>query len=180
VLLARRRLDRGDDLARDAQLGEGAERGLQLGVEVTDRLVEADHALLDDVLAVGADQEVRAGLDAGERAVLVQQLAQGGVAAAAGLHDEVVVGLAVGVAPALADGGAAVDLGVELGDQALGLRDLVDQRDVAPPTRASASTVVASSSTRTLSSTRSGTTLSSALSLGSVLLVERSRSRRTS
>ena len=51
VLLARGRLDRGDDLARDAELGEGPERGLVLGPEVAGRLVEADERLLLDVVA---------------------------------------------------------------------------------------------------------------------------------
>ena len=44
VLVARRRLDRGDDLAGDAELGEVAEARLAVGAEVADRLVEADAA----------------------------------------------------------------------------------------------------------------------------------------
>ena len=51
VLVARRGLDRGDDLARDAQLREVAERRLAVGAVVADRLVEADEALLDQVVA---------------------------------------------------------------------------------------------------------------------------------
>src|SRR4051812_39619182 len=91
VLLAGRGLDRGDDLARDAQLREGAERRLQIGVVVADRLVEADHAFLHDVLAVGADEEVGAGLGAREAAVLLQQRAQRAVVAVTGSTDQLVV-----------------------------------------------------------------------------------------
>ena len=46
VLVAGRGLDRGDDLARDAQLREVAERGLAVRPEIADRLVEADQAFL--------------------------------------------------------------------------------------------------------------------------------------
>src|SRR5947209_10999811 len=91
VLLPGRRLDRGDDLPGDAELGERPEGSLQVGVVVPDRLVEADHAFLDDVLAVGADQEVGAGLGPGEAAVFLQQRAQCAVVAVAGSADELVV-----------------------------------------------------------------------------------------
>jgi hypothetical protein len=80
----RRGLDGRDDLARDAQLREGPERGLQVGVVVADRLVEADHAFLDDVLAVRADEEVGARLGAGEAAVFLEQLTQSAVVAVTG------------------------------------------------------------------------------------------------
>jgi hypothetical protein len=66
VLLPRRALDCGDDLSRDAELGEGAERGLTLGLEVADGLVKADHAFLDNILFVGTDQEIGARLYARE------------------------------------------------------------------------------------------------------------------
>src|SRR5438874_5407889 len=66
VLLAGGRLDGGDDLAGDAQFGEGPERGLPVVAEVTHGLVQADHALLLDVVEVGADEEVAAGLGADE------------------------------------------------------------------------------------------------------------------
>ena len=63
-----------------------------LGVEVADGLVEADHPLLDDVLAVGADQEVRARLDPGEGAVLGEQLDSAASSPRAGGEHERVVG----------------------------------------------------------------------------------------
>jgi len=59
VLVARRGLDRGDDLARDAQLREVAEARLAVGAEVADRLVQTDEAFLDEVVAVAAGEEVR-------------------------------------------------------------------------------------------------------------------------
>jgi hypothetical protein len=58
VLVARGGLDRGDDLARDAQLSEVAKARLAVGAVVADRLVEADQAFLDEVLAVAAREEV--------------------------------------------------------------------------------------------------------------------------
>ena len=69
VLVARRGLDRGDDLARDAQLGEVAEARLAVGAVVAHRLVEADEALLDEVVGVAAGEEVRRGLQADEAVV---------------------------------------------------------------------------------------------------------------
>jgi hypothetical protein len=69
VLVARRRLDRGDDLARDAQLGEIAERRLAVAAEVADRLIEADEPFLDQVFRIAADQEVRGRLQADERVI---------------------------------------------------------------------------------------------------------------
>ena len=65
VLEARRRLDRRDDLPRHAQLGERTERRLLVGPEVAHRLVEADEALLDQVLRVAAGEEVRSSPSAG-------------------------------------------------------------------------------------------------------------------
>src|SRR3954470_9995853 len=59
VLVARGRLDRGDDLPRDAQLGEVAERRLAVGPVVAHGLVEADEPFLDEVVGVAAGEEVR-------------------------------------------------------------------------------------------------------------------------
>jgi hypothetical protein len=52
VLVAGRRLHRGDDLPRDAELGEVAEARLAVRAEVADGLVEPDEPLLDEVVAV--------------------------------------------------------------------------------------------------------------------------------
>src|ERR687892_743131 len=45
-----------------------------LGGEVADGFVQADHPLLHDVVAIGADQEVRTTLDPGKAAVPGEQL----------------------------------------------------------------------------------------------------------
>jgi hypothetical protein len=88
VLEARRRLDGGDDLARDAELREAAERRLLVRAEVADRLVEADHALLDEVVAVAASEKVRARLEAHESGVLPHQRVEGLAAAVPGTQHE--------------------------------------------------------------------------------------------
>jgi hypothetical protein len=91
VLLAGGGLDGGDDLAGDAQLGEGPERRLAVGPEVAHRLVEADHALLLDVVGVGADEEVAAGLGPGEAPVpLEERLERVDVALAVAGYQDVV------------------------------------------------------------------------------------------
>src|SRR5919198_4397546 len=69
VLEARRGLDGGDDLASDAELGEAAERRLLVRAEITNRLVEPDQPLLDQVFGVAAGEEVRARLEADEARV---------------------------------------------------------------------------------------------------------------
>ena len=69
VLVARRGLDRGDDLARDAELGEVAKARLAVGAVVAHRLVEADQALLDEIVGVAAGEEVRRRLQPDESVV---------------------------------------------------------------------------------------------------------------
>jgi hypothetical protein len=73
VLLAGRGLDGGDDLSGDAQLGERPERRELVAPEVADRLIEAYHPFLDDILAIRPDQEVGFGFDADEVPVLGDQ-----------------------------------------------------------------------------------------------------------
>src|SRR6185369_3989005 len=73
VLEARGRLDRRDDLPRDAELGEAPERGLLVGAKVAHRLVEPDKAFLDEVVGLAAGDEVRARLQADETGVAAQQ-----------------------------------------------------------------------------------------------------------
>ena len=72
VLLPGGRLDGGDDLPGDAQLGEAAEGGVAAVLVVADGLVQADIALLDQVVAVAAGQEVGIGLQPHELAVAHQ------------------------------------------------------------------------------------------------------------
>src|SRR6478672_8323412 len=81
-------LDRRDDLARHAELGEAAERRLLVVTEVPHRLVEADQALLDQILGVASGEEVRAGLQADESRVTADQPVQGGLVAVARPHHE--------------------------------------------------------------------------------------------
>src|SRR5205085_5271577 len=88
VLEACRALDRGDVLPGDAKLREGAKRRLLVGPEVPHRLVEADQPLLDQVVAVAADEEVRARLEPDERRVAPNQRVESGLIAVSGLEDE--------------------------------------------------------------------------------------------
>ena len=91
MLEAGRGLDGRDDLPSDAQLGEGPERRLALGPEVPDRLVQADHPFLLDVVEVGADEEVAAGLGPGEPAVPLEERRQRVGVAVAEAGDQLVV-----------------------------------------------------------------------------------------
>src|SRR5437660_1135878 len=77
MLLARRGLDGRDDLARDAQLGEGTEARLMLGTEVARRLVETDQRFLLDVVGITTDQEVATALRASESPVAGDQRFEG-------------------------------------------------------------------------------------------------------
>src|SRR5207302_7148848 len=73
VLQPRRRLDRGDDLAGYAELREAAKRGLLVGAEVAHGLEEPGQALLNEVLGIAADEEVRARLQADEAGVAADE-----------------------------------------------------------------------------------------------------------
>src|SRR3954452_3725587 len=91
VLVARRRLHRGDDLAGDAELREVAEARLAIGAVVADRLVQADEALLDEVVRVAAGEEVRRRLQADEAVVAADEPLVRGRIALLGEGDEVTV-----------------------------------------------------------------------------------------
>src|SRR4051812_3478245 len=91
VLEAGRGLDRGDDLPRHAQLGEGAERRLLVGAEVAHGLVEADEPLLEKVVGVAAGEEVGARLQPDEAGVAAHERVQRQRVAVAGLDDELKV-----------------------------------------------------------------------------------------
>jgi hypothetical protein len=69
VLVAGRRLHRGDDLTGDTELGEVAEARLAIGAVVANRLVETEQAFLDQVVGLTTEQEVRGGLEADEAAI---------------------------------------------------------------------------------------------------------------
>ena len=91
MLVARRGLHRGDDLARDAQLREVPEARLTVGAVVANRFVEPYEALLDEVVGVAADQEVRGGLEPDEPVVAAHDLVVGVLLALLGERDEVVI-----------------------------------------------------------------------------------------
>ena len=74
MLLSRRGLDGGDDLAGDADFGKGMEGGELVRPEIAERLEQADHALLHDVLVIRADQKVGSRLGSDEVLVLVKQI----------------------------------------------------------------------------------------------------------
>jgi hypothetical protein len=74
VLVPRGRLDRGDDLARDAQLREVPEARLAVGAVVANRFVEPNQALLDEIVGVPAYEEVRRRLEAHEAVVAAHDL----------------------------------------------------------------------------------------------------------
>ena len=88
VLVAGRGLDRGDDLARDAELRERAEGRVLVGPEVAHGLVEADQPLLDQVVGLAAGDEVRARLQADEAGVAAEERVERGVVAVPGADDE--------------------------------------------------------------------------------------------
>ena len=110
VLVARGRLDGRDDLARDAQLREVAEARLALGAVVPDRLVEAHQPLLDQVVRVASDQEVRRGLQPHEPVVAAHQaVLRLGRALLGQRHQVLVVGAVRGLGPAGCAGRRARD-----------------------------------------------------------------------
>src|SRR4249919_3032104 len=88
VLEAGRGLDRRDDLARHAELGEGAERRLLVVAEVADGLVEPDQPFLDEILPVTAGEEVRARLQPDEPGVPPDEVIHRGGVPVARLDDE--------------------------------------------------------------------------------------------
>src|SRR5262249_61292036 len=91
VLVAGRRLHRGDDLAGNAELGEVAKARLAVGAVVANRLVQADKALLDQVVGLPAEQEVGRRLEADEAAIAADDRVVGVGLALLGKGDEVVI-----------------------------------------------------------------------------------------
>ena len=62
MLLTGRCLDGRDDLARNAQLRKCTEGGQLVRAEITDGFVQADHAFLNDILMIRANEEIAPGL----------------------------------------------------------------------------------------------------------------------
>src|SRR5262249_52114884 len=88
VLEAGGGLDRRDDLARDAELGKAAERGLLVGPKVPHRLVETDQPFLQQIVVVTARKEVRTRLEAEETRIPANQRVQGDRVAVPSLENE--------------------------------------------------------------------------------------------
>jgi hypothetical protein len=88
VLEAGRGLDRRDDLPRDAELGEAAERRVLVRAKVAHRLVEPDEPFLDEIVGVTAGDEVRARLQADEAGVAAEKRVHGGAVPVPGTEDE--------------------------------------------------------------------------------------------
>src|SRR4051812_25748371 len=91
VLVARRRLHRGDDLPRDAELREVPEARLAVRAVVANGLVEPDEPLLDEIVGITADEEVRRRLQAYESVVPADDPIVGVVPPCLGECDEVVI-----------------------------------------------------------------------------------------
>jgi hypothetical protein len=88
VLEAGRRLDRRDDLARDAELGEAAKRRLLVGSKIAHGLVEANQAFLDEVVRLAAGEEVGTRLQADEAGVAADERVERHVVAVASPQDQ--------------------------------------------------------------------------------------------
>ena len=65
------RLDGRNDLPRDAQLRKGPERRQLIISKVADRLVETNHAFLNNILAVCANQKIGSSLGSYEVPVFI-------------------------------------------------------------------------------------------------------------
>jgi hypothetical protein len=93
MLLSRSRLDGRDDLASDAELGKGSERRELVRAVVTYALVKPDHAFLDDIFAVCADQEIGLGFDSDKVLVLADQVLGGELVSVLGQFDDLFIRL---------------------------------------------------------------------------------------
>ena len=91
MLVAGRGLHRGDDLAGDAELGEVAKARLAVGPVVADRLVEAEQALLDQIVRLAPEEEVGRGLETDEAAVALDDRVVGIGPSLLGEGDQVVI-----------------------------------------------------------------------------------------
>jgi len=89
VLVAGGGLDGRDDLPRDAELGERAERRVLVDPVVPDRLVEADEALLDEVVRIAAGDEIARGAEADEARVAADDLRLACAVPRSGAEDEI-------------------------------------------------------------------------------------------
>lgn len=56
------RLDGRNDLPGDAQFGKGPEGRQFITAKIPRRLIQADHAFLDDVIPIGTDEKIGASL----------------------------------------------------------------------------------------------------------------------
>ena len=74
MLLPRRGLNGGDDLAGHADFGERVKGSELVRPEIAKRLEQADHAFLHNVFVIRADQKIRTRLGSHKVLVLVEQI----------------------------------------------------------------------------------------------------------
>ena len=58
MLLPGSRLNGGNNLPCNTQLSKGSERGELITTEISNRFVESNHTLLDNIFTICSDQEV--------------------------------------------------------------------------------------------------------------------------
>ena len=94
MLVAGRRLDRRDDLARHAELGERAERRLPVDPKVANGLEESDQPFLNQVVRIAPGEKVRTRFKAHEAPVLVHDpVHRGAITVARAKHQRSILDL---------------------------------------------------------------------------------------
>ncbi len=91
MLLPGSGLDRSDDLPGDTELGKSAKRGKFVPPKIADGLVQTDHPLLNDILAIGTDKEIRSGLGFHKILIFQNQEFQGNIVATFSLADNILI-----------------------------------------------------------------------------------------
>ena len=76
MLLARSRFNRRNDLALNTKLGKGVKRSETGRLKIAYGFIQADHALLHNVLMICADQKIAARLGTNKILVLIEKEGQ--------------------------------------------------------------------------------------------------------
>lgn len=84
-------LDRGDDLAGDAELGKRSEFVEPVASEISNSLAKPDHSLLDHVVTVGSEEKVRLCFRLYKSAIATKEAFRGAIRAIAGKQDDLFV-----------------------------------------------------------------------------------------